>query len=292
MKKRIPDISAVFESPLFFIAPLCFFIAVCLFFPLGTLLVQSATEKITGAFPVTENYRSLVTHFMFPRAFMNTVLIAAISLALQGSLGLALALFLHHTRVAPRFLFALLLVPLGVPTIVNGAVMRYIFDLHGFLNEALLRLGVIAQPVDWLDGSLVSLGVLVAADLWKVLPFVVLILVAGRKTIDRQLYEAAAIDGASAWQQFRYITMPCIKPFLVLALILRGIDVFRLFELPLALFGSSFPILSTYAYFEFSRYNNPYRAAAASWILIVSIGVFVIAYFWYDRVRRREGGAA
>jgi trehalose transport system permease protein len=116
------------------------------------------------------------------------------------------------------------------------------------------------------------------ADMWKVTPVVILILLAGLESIPGEVYEASNIDGATAWQTFRYITLPLLKPSITMALILRGIDAFRVFELMLVLAGRATPVLSTFAYDEYNNYANAYSSAAASTILVVIIAVFIIGY--------------
>ena len=107
-----------------------------------------------------------------------------------------------------------------------------------------------------------------------------LILLAGLEAIPGHLYEAARTDGASRWRQFTAITLPLLKPALTMALIVRGVDAFRIFALPLALVGRGLPVLSTYAYVEYLEYGNPHTAAASSVILLAMILLTVGTYLW------------
>lgn len=209
---------------------------------------------------------------------INTLAITSIGLTLELLLGLGAALALAGRPVGRRIFSILLLVPLGVPTVVSAAVMRTVFGMVGYLNEALLRLGVIGSPVDWTGERWLALLTVAVADAWKVTPLILLILLAGLQAIPGELYEAARTDGASPWRQFSAITLPLLKPAVTMALIVRGVDAFRIFVLPLALVGRGLPVLSTYAYVEFLEYGNPHTAAASSVILLSLIVFTVLTY--------------
>jgi trehalose transport system permease protein len=164
--------------------------------------------------------------------------------------------------------------------------MRYLFDTNGFLNEILYRLGMIEVPVNWMGGGLQTLFSLVIADMWKVTPLVMLILLAGLQSIPREIMEAAKIDGASYLKRLRFILLPLLKPFITMALIIRGIDAFRIFELPLALTGRTVRVLATYSFFEYREFGNPYTSAASAAILMVMILIAIGVYL--KVVKHRE----
>lgn len=119
---------------------------------------------------------------------------------------------------------------------------------------------------------------IVISDMWKVTPLMMLILLAGLERIPKDLFEAARIDGSGFWQELRFIILPLLKPFITMALIIRGIDTFRIFELPLAMAGESFRVLSSFAFFEYWNFANPNTAAAASTVLFVIILSAILLY--------------
>jgi trehalose transport system permease protein len=258
------------------LAPITLYLAAFTLAPvLSTLWLSVAGSA--GGFTL-QHFRQIGGHYQFGEAVLNTLGITGLSLGLELGLGLAAALALA-TRPRGRATFqVLLLIPLGVPTIVAAAVMRTIFGSVGYLNEVLFRLGLIDIPVDWVGDRVLALGTVAVADAWKVTPLVLLILLAGLEAIPADLYEAARTDGASRWRQFSAITLPLLKPALTMAVILRGVDAFRIFALPLALAGRGLPVLSTYAYTEYLEYGNPHTAAASSVILLVMILAAVGAY--------------
>src|SRR5262249_51892305 len=195
--------------------------------------------------------RSIASHYQFSDAVVNTLAITGLGLSLELGLGLVAAVILAGRLPAQGLIRALLLIPLGVPTIVSASAMRSAFGTVGYLNEVLYRLGVITLPIDWTGDRWLALLTVAAADAWKVTPLVMLILLAGLQAIPRELYEAAQTDGAGPWHQFWRITLPLLQPALTMALIVRGVDAFRIFALPLALAGRRLPVLSTYAYVEY-----------------------------------------
>ena len=256
--------------------PLAAYLSCLTVAPVASTLVMSATAPDVGI--TLEHFRRIVTDYQFGEAVINTLVITGIGLTLELLLGLGAALALAGRPVGRRIFSILLLVPLGVPTIVSAAVMRTVFGTVGYLNEALLRLGAIQAPVDWTGERWLALVTVAVADAWKVTPLILLILLAGLQAIPGELYEAARTDGASGWRQFFAITLPLLKPAVTMALIVRGVDAFRIFALPLALVGRGLPVLSTYAYVEYLEYGNPHTAAASSVILLVMILVTVLAY--------------
>jgi trehalose transport system permease protein len=156
--------------------------------------------------------------------------------------------------------------------------MSYMFSTSGWINRILIDLSLMDSPVYWMAGGLKSLLMITLADCWKVTPIVMMILLAGLQSIDRDLYRAARIDGASGFYIFRRITFPLLLPFITMAIIIRGIDAFRIFALPLILMGQNLKVIGTYAYLEYMEYNNPYLSAASSVVLLVMILTGVAIY--------------
>jgi trehalose transport system permease protein len=231
------------------------------------------------------------THWtVFERAVFNTVIVALISLTLEVGIGLAVALTLNVLFFGRGFVRTVLLVPLGVPTIVSGAVMLLIFQRSGFMNSVLGLFTNLIDKIPGLDvtwhnvswqvaGGWRTLLTIAIADMWKVLPVITLIFLAGLQSIPQDVYEAADVDGATKWQRFVRVTLPLLVPYFTMALILRAIDAFRIFELALVLAGGVEPVLGTYIS---SRYlppvSDPYTSSAASIVLFGIIMLFIVLY--------------
>ena len=256
--------------------PLALYLAVFTILPVVSTLVLSLYDA-AGSWGLGA-FRAIVAHYQFGEAVVNTLLITGLGLGLELCLGLVTAVFLAERFRGRGAVRVCLLIPLGIPTIVAASAMRAIFGTAGYLNELLYQLGMVTLPVDWTGNRYLAIVTVAVADAWKVTPLVMLILLAGLQAIPREVYEAARTDGAGAWQQFYRITLPLLRPAITMALIVRGIDAFRIFALPLALVGRHLPVLSTYAYVEYLEYGNPHTAAASSVILLVMILLTVGAY--------------
>lgn len=271
-------------------APLILYIVVLTVAPIVDTFRLSLSGLRGDAFPSLESYRDILGQQVFRTALKNTVIVALLSLALELSIGLAVALTLNARFRFRGFVRTLVLVPLGVPTIVSGAVMLLIFSRSGYLNSVLFWVSDVVSalpgveweftPLAWtVSGGWRTLLTIAVADMWKVLPVITLIFLAGLQSIPEDVYEAAAVDGATKWQRFFRITLPMLVPFITMAIILRAIDAFRIFELALVLAGRIEPVLSTYIA---DRYlpptNDPFTAAAGAVVLFAIIMVFIVAY--------------
>jgi trehalose transport system permease protein len=261
----------------------------------------SLTAPFGAGFPSLANYQAIVASAVFRTAVINTIAVALLSLVLQLGVGLGVALMLHQTFPLRGLVRTVMLVPLGVPTIVAGAVMLLVFSRSGYLNALLFALadavnvipGVAWEfvPTSWtVAGGWRTLATLAIADMWKVLPTVTLIFLAGLESIPEDVYEGADVDGAAPWQRFLRITLPLLAPYVTMAVILRAIDAFRIFELALVMAGRVEPVLGT---FIWSRYgpptNDPFTAAAAAIVLFALIMVFIALYLRVVAFRAEQG---
>ncbi|MGH2811631.1 MAG: carbohydrate ABC transporter permease [Actinomycetota bacterium] len=270
--------------------PLVVYVLALTVAPILDTLRLSLSGRTGADFPSLANYRALWESAVFRKAFVNTIVVALLSLTLELTIGMAVALALHARFKFRGFVRTVVMVPLGVPTIVSGAVMLLLFARSGYLNSLMFSLADLVnripgvewkfQALSWtVAGGWRTLLTVAVADMWKVLPIVTLIFLAGLQSIPEDIYEAAAVDGATRWQRFSRITLPMLVPFITMAIILRAIDAFRIFELALVLAGRVEPVLGT---FIGGRYLPPtsdsFTAASASMVLFVMIMVFIVAY--------------
>jgi multiple sugar transport system permease protein len=185
-----------------------------------------------------DNY---VEAFRYPRfwgSIGHTGSYAQTSVGLELIIGLGLALALNRAFRGRGLVRAAVLIPWAIPTVVSALLWRFMFEGEsGIVNAALVSLGVFREPVVWFIHPVAAWVPVILADVWKTTPFVALLLLAGLQNIDASLYEAARIDGASAWRQFRHVTLPLLKPAILVALIFRTLDAFRVFDLIYALTG-------------------------------------------------------
>ena len=235
------------------------------------------------------NYRKLFTDRSFVKAIFNTLAITLLGLSLQLVIAMSIALLLTRPLQGKGFFRTIVLTPLGIPTIVSATIMTYIFDTSGYLNEVLYQLGLRGEvPIDWAQGGWLSICMVVVADTWKVLPLMVLLFIAGLEAIPQSVHEASQIDGSPPLYKFFTVTLPLMRPYITIALILRAIDAFRIFELPLILAGTATtPLISTFTYSEYTRQN--YNLSAASGTILT--GIILIFVFTYLYIVERESNA-
>lgn len=279
--------------------PLLAYVLVLTIAPIINTFRLSFTHPKQGGASL-QNYDIIFGSDIFWRAVYNTVIVASMSLVLELGVGLIIALTLHASFRGRGFVRTIALVPLGVPTIVAGAVMLLIFARAGYLNSIIFLIQDLVNllpGVDWryvpisltVMGGIPTLFTVAIADMWKVLPIVILIFLAGLQSIPEDVYEAADVDGATKWQRFTSVTFPLLIPYMTMAIILRAIDAFRIFELALVLSGRIEPVLGTYIA---ERYlppgvADPSTAAAASIVLFGIIMVFIILYLKFVAPRGR-----
>jgi ABC-type sugar transport system permease subunit len=183
-----------------------------------------------------DNYVEALGDQRFREAMVHTLLFTVASVTLELTLGCILALAMNRTFRGRGLVRAAILVPWAIPTVVAALIWRFMFDGDsGIVNAALTAIGV--SPPVWFVDRLAAWVPVVLGDVWKETPFVALLLLAGLQGIDPSLYEAARIDGASAWRQFRHVTLPLLKPALLVALIFRTRDAFRVFDLVYVMTG-------------------------------------------------------
>jgi len=178
-----------------------------------------------------ENYRDLAADPVALGSLTTSMIFVAVTTPLEVLLGLAMALILNESFRGRGWLRAIVLVPWAVPTVVSSQMWRFIFnDRYGLFNYLLFGDATHRYWAPLAEPGLALMSIMVA-DIWKTSSFAALIILAGLQVIPRELYEAASIDGASAWQKFRHITLPLIKPALLLALLFRTIDALKVFDL-------------------------------------------------------------
>ena len=189
-------------------------------------LIQAGVSRFAEPFGLG-NYQDALASSEFWRATRITVVFTIASVFLETVLGLAMALIMHSAFKGQGLLRTVVLVPWAVLTVVTAVMWKTIFDPNlGFVNTLL------GTSTVWLGEEPHALLVMIFADVWKTAPFMALLLLAGLQVIPTEVYEAAKVDGATAWQRFRRITLPLLMPALLVALIFRTLDALRAYDLP------------------------------------------------------------
>ncbi len=217
------------------------------------------------------------------QAVGNTLWFTGISVSLELFFGLLLALLMNQKFPGQGLVRTAILVPWAIPTIVTAKMFSWMFhDQYGTINDLLLRVGLIDGPLAWIAEPGLSMWAVVLADVWKTVPFMALMLLAALQMVPSDLYEAARVDGASAWQRFRRITLPLIFPAMLVALIFRTMDALRVFDLIYVLTSNSEATISIsgYAREQMVAYQEMGVGSAAS-VLVFMMVAGVAAVFLY-----------
>lgn len=179
-----------------------------------------------------DNYITMLKDQVFWETIGRTLYFMVGSVGLELTLGLAIAQLIHSRPWGWKFLRISLIIPWAVPTIVNGAMWRWIYNADfGALNGLLMQLGLINHYVPWLTFPNSAMNLVILADVWHTMPFVALVLQAALATLPEDLDEAAAVDGANAWQRFWQVRLPLLRPAILVALIVRTVEAFRVFDI-------------------------------------------------------------
>ncbi|WP_374441060.1 carbohydrate ABC transporter permease [Stella sp.] len=240
-----------------------------------------------GVFPFYgfQNYANLFEDPLFWLALKNTIAFTAFVVTVEVVLAVAIGLLLMQTSVwTSRVTRFLMLLPYAVPPIANGLIWSFIYNFKfGFLNRVLLTTGLISEPVNWAGDADTALIAVAIPYIWRTLPFAVLLVYAALQGINRELYEAAAVDGASAWRRFWHVTLPLLRPIIVVILILRTSFAFAVFEEVLAITqggpGDATWVSAWYGYkVSFAPPFNIGMGAASAYVLALIVGLFAIVY--------------
>jgi multiple sugar transport system permease protein len=240
-------------------------------------LIQAGVSRWASPFGLG-NYIDALKDSEFWNAAKITVIFTVASLVLETLLGLAMALIMHAAFKGQGLLRTVVLVPWAVLTVVTAIMWKTIFDPNlGFVNTLL------GTDVVWLGEEPYALLVMIFADVWKTAPFMALLLLAGLQVIPSEVYEAAKVDGANAWQRFRQITLPLLMPALLVALIFRTLDALRAYDLPKVLTNGAngTETLSLFAARTFQE-NRLYGEGSA--LSILTFIIVMAISFTYIRV--------
>jgi trehalose/maltose transport system permease protein len=234
------------------------------------------------------NYQSLLQEGAFRDALSHTVVFTVSSVLLETLLGLAIALVIHSNFRGRGGVRTAMLVPWAIPTVVSASMWQWMYhDVFGVVNDILVyRLHLLDQKVAWLANPATALPAIIAVDVWKTTPFMALLLLAGLQLIPGDVYEASTVDGASKIQQFFQITLPLLKPALLVALIFRTLDAFRVFDVIYVMkqFSSETMTVAVYTRQQLIDLALLGRGSAAAVIIFLCIFAFVIVYTRLIRV--------
>lgn len=229
-----------------------------------------------------ENFQDLINDTTFHTALKNTLILTVTAVGLETILGMIVALTIHSSFRGRGFVRTSMLVPWAIPTVVSALLWSWMLhDSYGVINSALIQLGFENfRGFSWVGDPGTALFSVVAVDVWKTTPFMALLILAGLQVIPEDVYEASRVDGASKWQQFWQITLPLLKPALLVALIFRTLATFMIFDLIFVMKSYSTATMSVAVYAHRELMNNQrlgYGSAVAV-VIFLCVGALVLGY--------------
>jgi trehalose/maltose transport system permease protein len=270
-----------------FLLPALVVVAFIALYPLAQTFYLSFTNTRFGSpeparFIGLQNYTDLATDSYFRDAVGVTVVFTALTVLLELILGLAIALTVNarwRGRGAGR---AAMLIPWAIPTVISAQMWKWMYnDIYGVFNDILVnKLHILSESVAFTADKSTSFYAVVIADVWKTTPFMALLLLAGLQLIPSDLYEAARVDGATKFQQFTRITLPLLRPAMLVALIFRTLDSLRIFDVFYVMFGNrpDMQTMATYAHQNLVSISDIGYGSAISVAIFVVIAIFIGLY--------------
>ncbi|MBW6401140.1 sugar ABC transporter permease [Roseomonas sp. HJA6] len=252
-------------------------------------------ETAAPAFVGLSNYLLLIEDPDWWNAVRNTVVFAVASVTCETLLGLVIALALNERMRGRGMLRAAMLIPWAIPTVVSAQIWGWMLhDQVGVVNQALLALGLVERPLAWTADPDLALWAVVAVDVWKTTPFMTLLILAALQLLPDEIYEAADIDGLGPVGRFFRLTLPLIRPALMVAVIFRTLDALRVFDLMYVLTGNSAATasMSVYARQQLVEFQDIGfgSAAATGLFLIIALATALLLTAGRVRLGAAEGG--
>jgi ABC-type sugar transport system permease subunit len=295
-KDRVPVVhqkGEISESALsgWMVLPTILFIAGIAIYPILSAIwlsfhhIQLQFPQLGQPFVGLQNYVDLAHELRFWRSLFVTCVFSSVTVFFELVLGMILALILHKQFFGRGLVRSAVLVPWAFTTVVSALMWQYMYDPnYGIINKMLMEAGWMSatEPVVWLGNKSTALPAVILADIWKTTPFMALLLLAGLQTIPEDVYEAARIDGAGPVGQFFYVTLPLLKSTILVALLFRTLDAFRVFDLIFVLTqggpGNATESLSYLAYIKLFREFDFGMGSALS--VVTFLCVLVISWFF------------
>ncbi len=229
------------------------------------------------------NYINIFQDPYFWATISRTLYFLVVSVTVELVVGVAVAMLLNEEFRGRGVLRAMVLIPWALPVTIVAIMWLWIVNpSYGALNSLLWQLGIISEYQTWLSSPTSAMHVVILADVWKVTPLVILLTLAGLQTIPPTLYEAARVDGAGSWRAFWGITLPLLRPSLVIILVIRSMDAFRVFDIIYIMTGGGpsdgTKVISYYTYIEAFSFLRMGRGAALAYIITIVVGLMAWLY--------------
>ena len=275
---------------LFLLAPMTIVLLLVVAYPLLDSLMLSlyrvnlANPEQGQPFVGFGNYLYAFKQPAFWYSIERTLYFTVLSVALELGLGLTFAVLLNESFLGQLPARLAMIAPWALLTVSNGVLWAWILNpTYGIANMWLVKFGILNAPKAWLSDTFWTMNVIILADVWKNVPTMTLLLLAGLQPIVYDLYEAASVDGATRWQKFTRITLPLLRPVILVSVALRTIGAFRVFDIIFVLTGNGGPadstkVISFYVYDQAFRYLYIGYGSAVSWLTTALMLVLIVIY--------------
>ena len=281
-----------------FLAPMLMVLIVVAGWPLARTILFSLTDARLDnpsiwSFVGLSNYSYLFEDSLWWRSVLNTLIFSVVSVSIETALGLIIALALNARMKGRGLLRAAVLIPWAIPTVVSAKMWGWMLhDLYGVVNFLLLSVGLIDRPWAWLADPSLSMAAIIMVDVWKATPFMALLILAALQALPLEIYEAARVDGIHPVKVFLYVTLPLIRPALLVAVIFRGLDALRVFDIIYVLTGNNENIatMSVYARQQLVDFQDIGFGSAAATSLFVIVAIMATIVITLGRVNISLGG--
>jgi trehalose/maltose transport system permease protein len=284
------------RSAWLFIAPMLIVLALVAGWPLARTIWFGFTDANLSDLETAEfigfaNYNYLLTDPEWWNAVWNTFVFASISVTLETIFGLAIALALDAHFRGRGLLRAAVLIPWAIPTVVSAQMWGWMFhDVFGVINHMLMALGIVSEPIAWTASPDTALAAVIMVDVWKTTPFMALLILAGLQMLPGECYESAKVDGVHPVTVFFKVTLPLLKPALMVAIIFRVLDALRIFDLIYVMSGNNKDTMSmsVYARQQLVDFQDVGYGSAAATLLFLMIAIFTVVYLTLGKVGRED----
>ncbi|GAC1320669.1 MAG: sugar ABC transporter permease [Chloroflexota bacterium] len=277
------------------LAPSILVVLIVAIVPLMQTIYQSFTDaRLASARPVQfvglRNYVDLLSDGAFLNAIKVTVLFTFLTVTFEFILGLIVALVVNSNFRGRGPMRATMLVPWAIPTVVSASMWKWMYhDIYGVINDLVVdKLHLLPHNIAWIADPATSVPAIAAVDIWKTTPFMALLLLAGLQVIPGDIYEAANVDGANPLQKFTSLTLPLLRPAILVALIFRTLDSLRVFDVFYVMFGNRADTMTMAVYDQqtITAFSDLGYGGALSVAIFVIIGIFVVSYVTFLKVER------
>jgi trehalose/maltose transport system permease protein len=284
------------RSAWLFMAPMLVVLALVAGWPLLRTMWFGFTDATLADLGAAEfigfiNYYYLLTDPSWWNAVWNTLVFTAVSLTLETILGMAIALTLNAHFRGRGLLRAAVLIPWAIPTVVSAQMWNWMYhDVFGVINHVLQALGLISAPIAWTASPDTALIAVIMVDVWKTTPFMALLLLAGLQMLPQECYESAKVDGVHPVKVFFKVTLPLLKPALMVAIIFRALDALRIFDLIYVMSGNNEDTMSmsVYARQQLVDFQDVGYGSAAATLLFLIIALITVVYLTLGKVGRED----